>query len=164
MSQIEIRHVEPEDYTQIHQLYSQEQVYSDTLQLPHPATAHWLKRSGNQETGAYRLVACFGERVVGMIGLHLEQNMRRRHAASFGMAVHPEFQGQGIGSQLLAAALDLADNWLGISRVELTVYVDNPAAIALYKKFDFIVEGTSEAFAMRNGKLVAVHHMARIKG
>lgn len=163
MSQIEIRHVEPEDYAQIHQLYSQEQVYSDTLQLPHPATAHWQKRTGTQEAGAYRLVACFGERVIGMIGLHLEQNMRRRHVASFGMAVHPEFQGQGIGSQLLAAALDLADNWLGISRVELTVYVDNPAAIALYKKFGFIVEGTSEAFAMRNGELVATHHMGRIK-
>ncbi len=163
MSQIEIRHVEPEDYAQLHQLFSQESVYSGTLQLPYPATAHWQKRASSEQPGVYRLVACFGERVIGQITLHVEQSMRRRHVANIGMAVHPEFQGQGIGSQLLAAALDLTDNWLGISRVELTVYVDNPAAIALYKKFGFIVEGTAEGFAMRDGKLITTHFMGRIK-
>lgn len=163
MSQIEIRHVEPEDYAQLHQLFSQEQVYSDTLQLPHPATALWQKRTAGDQPGTYRLVACFGERVIGQISLHVEQSMRRRHVASFGMAVHPEFRGQGVGGKLLAAALDLCDNWLGISRVELTVFVDNPSALALYRKFNFTVEGTSEAFAMRNGQLVAVHHMGRVR-
>jgi len=163
MSQIDIRHVEPEDYSQLHQLFSHEQVYSDTLQLPHPASALWQKRTTEERPDTYRLVACFGERVVGQITLHVQPQIRRRHVASFGMAVHPEFQGQGIGSKLLAAVLDLSDNWLGISRVELTVFVDNAAALALYKKFDFVIEGTSEAFAIRNGKLISTHHMGRVR-
>ncbi|WAT08434.1 GNAT family N-acetyltransferase [Rouxiella badensis] len=163
MSQIEIRHVEPEDSLQLHQLFCHEEVYSDTLQLPHPATSLWQKRTTEERPGTYRLVACFGERVIGQITLHVEQSMRRRHVAGFGMAVHPEFQGQGVGSHLLAAVLDLCDNWLNITRVELTVFVDNPSAIALYKKFGFGVEGTSPAFAMRNGKLVDAHHMGRVK-
>lgn len=163
MSQIEIRHVEPEDYAQLHKLYSEEQVFGDTLQLPFPASGLWQKRLADIAPGTYNLVACFGERVVGQITLHVNPSMRRRHTATFGMGVHPDFQGQGVGSRLLAAVLDLCDNWLGISRVELTVFVDNPAAIALYKKFDFVLEGTSEGFAMREGKLVAAHHMGRVR-
>ncbi len=42
----------------------------------------------------------------------------------------------------MAAALDLADNWLNLSRVGLTVYVDNSAAVTLYKRFGFEIEGT----------------------
>ncbi|MEG3133665.1 GNAT family N-acetyltransferase [Rouxiella sp. T17] len=162
MSQIVIRHVEPADYEQLHQLYSQEQVFSDTLQLPYPASGTWQKRLEVPQAGTYNLVACFGERVVGQITLHVNPTMRRRHTASFGLGVHSDFQGQGIGSKLLAAVLDMCDNWLGISRVELTVFIDNHAAIALYNKFDFVVEGTSEAYALRNGKLVSIHHMGRV--
>ena len=164
MSKIEIRHVEPADYAQLHQMFSLEPVYSDTLQLPHPASSLWQKRITEERPGTYSLVACLGERVVGQLTLHVEQSMRRRHVANFGMAVHPEFQGQGVGSQLLAAALDLCDNWLNILRVELTVFVENASAIALYKKFGFSEEGTLPAYAMRNGKLVDVHYMGRVRG
>jgi ribosomal protein S18 acetylase RimI-like enzyme len=51
------------------------------------------------------------------------------------MSVHDEFCGRGIGSALLAAFIDLSDNWLNLKRLELTVYVDNEPAIRLYKKF-----------------------------
>ena len=163
MSQIEIRHVEPEDYRQLQQLYSQEQVYSDTLQLPYPAAGLWQKRIADIQPGTYNLVACFGERVVGQITLHINPTPRRRHVATFGMGVHPDFQQQGVGSKLLAAVLAMCDDWLNVSRVELTVYVDNLAALALYKKLGFVIEGTAEGFAMRNGQLVAVHHMGRVR-
>ena len=38
--------------------------------------------------------------------------------------------------------IDLAENWLGLTRIELTVYADNASAIALYKKFNFEVEAS----------------------
>ena len=37
----------------------------------------------------------------------------------------PSWQGMGVGTALMRAALDLADNWLGLRRVELTIYADN---------------------------------------
>ena len=49
-------------------------------------------------------------------------------------------------------------------RVELTVYADNDAAIGLYKKFGFSVEGLSPSYAMRDGELVDTLHMGRIRG
>ena len=59
--------------------------------------------------------------------------------------------------------LDLADNWLNIRRIELTVYSDNEAAVALYKKMGFVIEGEGKDFAFRNGRYVDAYYMARIR-
>ena len=75
----------------------------------------------------HQLVACVDGDVVGEISLWTENNPRVRHIAGFGMAVRDDWQGKGVGSALLEAALDLADNWLGVTRVELQVYTDNRA-------------------------------------
>ena len=41
--------------------------------------------------------------------------------------------------------------------------MDNAAAIALYEKFGFEVEGTHRRLAFRDGEYVAVYSMARLK-
>lgn len=58
------------------------------------------------------------------------------------MAVRDDCQGQGVGTALLRAALDLADHWIDVRRLELEVYTDNAPAVWLYQKFGFGVEGT----------------------
>ena len=79
------------------------------------------------------------------------------------MGVHDDFQGRGVGTALMKAALDLADNWLNLKRVELTVFTDNARAVYLYEKLGFAVEGTHRAHAFRNGEYVDSYSMARIK-
>jgi len=64
---------------------------------------------------------------------------------------------------LIAAMVDLADNWLGLRRIELSVYTDNAPAIHLYGKFGFVIEGTARQFALRNGVYVDAHMMARLR-
>jgi putative acetyltransferase len=76
--------------------------------------------------------------------------------------VYQAYIGIGVGSKLLEAALDLTDNWLNVTRVELEVYIDNKSAISLYKKFGFEIEGTSKNYAFKNGKYVDTLFMARI--
>jgi hypothetical protein len=78
------------------------------------------------------------------------------------MAVHESAQGQGVGSALLDALLDLSDKWLGLLRLELCVYVDNKVGIALCSSRDFNVEGIARAYALRDGKLVDAFLMARV--
>ena len=68
-----------------------------------------------------------------------------------------------IGTALLKELVDLAENWVGVTRIELTVYTDNAAAIALYEKLGFVIEGTSRNYALRNGEYVDVYQMARLK-
>ena len=58
-------------------------------------------------------------------------------------------------------ALDVADNWIGYTRLELTVYTDNAAAVALYRKAGFVIEGTARRYALRNGEYVDAYMMAR---
>lgn len=163
MQEINIRHSNNKDIEAIHKIYSDTNAYSGTLQLPFPSLALWESRLENLPQGIYSLVAEIDNEIVGQIGLHAEQNPRRKHVATFGMGVREKFQGKGVGSKLLSSVIDLAENWLNIQRIELTVYTDNDSAIVLYKKHGFIIEGESSMFAFRNGQYVSAYHMARVK-
>ncbi len=95
--------------------------------------------------------------------LSVEPRPRRSHVATFGMSVDAAFHGRGVGSALMREMINLCDNWLRIERIELTVFADNSSALALYRKFGFEIEGTGRKFALRNGKYVDAHFMARLK-
>ena len=87
--------------------------------------------------------------------------MRRRHACVLGISVIGHAQGKGVGSALMKALIDYADNWTTFLRIELTVYADNTNAIALYKKFGFEQEGVLRNYSLRNGRFDDVITMAR---
>ncbi|WP_413112107.1 GNAT family N-acetyltransferase [Thaumasiovibrio sp. DFM-14] len=159
---ITVRKSEPSDAQLIKAIYECKQAYSSTLQLPHPTVEMWTKRMANIPDNVHSYVAELDGIVVGNLGLEICTNPRRRHVASFGMGVKDDEMGKGVGSALLSTAVDLADNWLNLKRLELTVYVDNKPAIGLYKKFGFVIEGESALYAFRNGEYVSVYHMARL--
>ena len=90
--------------------------------------------------------------VLGLVMLTVESNPRRRHTGGLGIMVRTDCQGQGIGTALLEAVLDLADNWLMLHRVELEVYADNGDAIRLYQRFGFETEGRKREAAVKAGR------------
>ncbi len=79
------------------------------------------------------------------------------------MGVHDDWQGKGCGSALLEAALDLADNWMDLRRIELQVFADNEPGRRLYERFGFEIEGTLRRFAFRGGEYADVYAMARLR-
>ena len=88
------------------------------------------RAAGWRLDGAF--VAVAGTEVVG--ALHVE---RSRHGfGELGMAVAREWRGRGVGSALLAAAIDWARQQ-GLHKLSLEVFPHNAAAIALYRKFGF---------------------------
>ncbi|WP_299789584.1 GNAT family N-acetyltransferase [uncultured Shewanella sp.] len=157
-----IRHTEPGDFVGIQALYAQAGAYSGTLQLPHPSQHLWQQRLAAPGPDSYSLVAEANGIIVGQIGMDLMSSPRRRHVGNIGMAVCSNQQNRGIGAQLLAAMLDLANNWLAVTRIELEVYTDNEAAIALYEKYGFVKEGTAKNYAFRDGRYVDAYLMARV--
>lgn len=163
MSEITIRALEPSDIEAVHEIFRCPRVVANTLQLPWRSLEYTRERFGRVQADAHVLVAVVDGRVVGNIGLQIEQGARRRDVGSFGMSVHDDFQGRGIGTALMAAMIDLADNWLGLRRIEMEVWADNEAAIRLYRKFGFEVEGTGRQYARRAGQFVDALFMARLK-
>lgn len=161
---LHIRRAEPDDYIAIHEIYSSPKAFAGTLQLPYPSREQWRQRLAVPGDDTYDLVAVIGDRVVGMLGLHTFANKpRRRHAGTIGMGVHDDWQGKGIGTSLMRACVDLADNWLNLTRLELEVYTDNEAAIRLYERFGFEHEGTLRQHAFREGRYVDAYMMARLR-
>ena len=163
MATIIVRGREDRDLEAITEVMNCPGVVHGTLQLPYRSLEDRREQYGQRPPGSHRLVAEFDGRVVGLLGLHMDRVPRRRHCASIGMAVHDAFQGQGVGNALMAAMVDLADNWLNVRRIELTVYTDNPAAVHLYEKFGFVIEGTHRDYAFRNGVYVDAYAMARLR-
>jgi L-phenylalanine/L-methionine N-acetyltransferase len=165
-SAIVIRRPRPEDAAAILATMNDPGVLPGLLQLPYATEAMWRKRIEEMPVGPTTaelfIVAECGGKVVGNAGCHPLQHVRRRHAAGIGMAVAKDAQGQGVGSALMAAIIDWADNWAQLLRLELTVYTDNDAAVALYRKFGFLHEGTHRAYALRDGVYIDAHCMARL--
>lgn len=160
---ITIRAVEPADFPAVKAIYEQPGAYTGTLQMPFPSEHSWRERLAKPPGDAWFLVACKDTMPVGHIGLMIAPNPRRRHSAHIGMAVRDDHAGRGIGEALMRSVLDIADNWLALTRVELTVYTDNDRAIALYRRVGFEVEGTLRRYAFRNGEYVDALTMARLR-
>jgi putative acetyltransferase len=161
---IEIRRVEPGDYKAVCEVHAQPNALRGTLQLPFPSEEMWKKRLEGSADEKYMLVACIEGEIVAMAGLDLfPKSPRRRHAGHIGLAVHDKWQAKGVGTALMNALVDVADNWLNLSRLELTVFTDNEPALKLYRKLGFVVEGTHKKFAFRDGEYVDVYAMARVR-
>jgi len=137
--EITIRRAEPDDYEKIWQVFNDSTVVWGTLQLPYPTKESWRQRLQNSER--IGLLAFdengYQDEAIGYLGLGTRDRPRTKHVGDIGMGVREAWQGQGVGSALMAAAVDMADRWLNIVRLELHVYTDNEPAIHLYKKFGF---------------------------
>ena len=103
--------------------------------------------------GVHLLVAEIAGAVVGFAELiRSPSHPRHAHVAELNMVcTHPDHVGRGVGRALTEAVIDLADNWLNLHRLGLTVFVDNPRAIGLYESLGFQHEGVMREFGFKRG-------------
>jgi RimJ/RimL family protein N-acetyltransferase len=95
------------------------------------------------------LVAEVGGAPVGELGLRLAGY----GVADLGMAVAAGWRGRGVGTALLAEAIDRARK-AGAHKIALQVWPHNAAAIALYERFGFEREGyLRRHYRRRSGEL-----------
>ncbi|NBB50303.1 GNAT family N-acetyltransferase [Rhizobium sp. CRIBSB] len=133
-----------------------------TMRLPYHGVEEITRGIEQQASGVTGLVAFLDGTIVGDLGLQPAKG-RRAHAGTIGMGVHDKFTRRGIGRALLGEAIAMADDWLNLRRLELTVYTDNAAAISLYQSFGFQIEGTMTDYAYRAGQYVDAFTMARLR-
>lgn len=162
-----IRPARVEDATGINYIRRMRGVMENILALPSETISVSEKYLSNDDPNRYQFVAVVEKDsksvVIGTASLHVNSIPRMRHSASLGIMVHKDYQGMGVGERLMKTLIDLADNWLMLIRLELTVFVDNEKAIALYKKMGFEYEGTLRKAAARDGEYVDEFTMARLR-
>lgn len=91
--------------------------------------------------GSLGLVAEAKTQVVGYCFLHAMDLAVTRHVVRVSMAVHPTWEGLGIGRSLLQTGIEWAKENQEVKKIELNVRPTNPRALSLYKKFGFKTEG-----------------------
>jgi putative acetyltransferase len=158
-----IRTVQQGDVEDLFAIFSHPSVGRTTLQMPSQEISLSEKRVAKSPRGFYRYVAEVDGKAVAAVSIYHKDNPREAHAAGLGMSVHPDYWGQGIGSQLMEAMIDLADNWLNFKRLDLEVNTDNVAGIKLYQKYDFEIEGTYRFHAFGDGRWADSYFMARVR-
>ena len=135
LAAFEIRPARPEDARQLVELFVAVACERDGIATEPPIDTEARQRqfaAAADET----IVAVSGGEVVG--SLHVEPS--RFGTAELGMAVARPWRGRGVGSALLAAAIDHGRS-RGLHKLSLEVFPHNQAAIGLYRKFGFVEEG-----------------------
>lgn len=161
--EITVRTAEPGDAEAIWKCYTAPGVVRNTLQLPYRSLESVRDLLTKRGEGDHILVAVVEGQVVGVIGPHTSSRPRVNHRVEIGMMVRDDWQSKGVGAAIMRAVIDLADKWLNLTRIELTVFTDNERAIALYRKFGFEIEGTLRKYAFCDGRFVDAYAMARVK-
>ncbi|NKB82976.1 GNAT family N-acetyltransferase [Brucella grignonensis] len=121
-------------------------------------TRQWLSNLKDRHTV---ILAILEGKIVGSCDI-CRADGRRIHSGTIGIGVHDDYQGQGIGTGLMHQIIDVADNWLNLHRLDLTVFADNDHAIRLYQNFGFEHEGVLRSDAFRDGEFVDCIMMGRL--
>jgi putative acetyltransferase len=162
MSELLIRPVRAEDAEALNELRRRDAVAQFIPSFSSERESYTRKYIEGFGSNDHVFVAELDGRVVAQAGLHVREG-KMRHSAWVGIAVHDAFYGRGVGRALMEKLLDLADRWLGLLRVDLTVVANNTRAIGLYEKLGFVLEGTQRKASYYDGQYWDVLCMARVK-
>lgn len=157
-----VRPVHEDDAPAVWRIARQQGVIETILALPSDRLQQRIETLQGLTRDDHWFVAEVEGEVVGLAGLHVGSG-RLRHSGDIFLFVAHESQGQGIGARLLEALLDVADNWLMLRRVELTVFAENARAKALYERHGFVVEGLRKMSVISEGELHDEYLMARYR-
>ncbi|MGN7738528.1 GNAT family N-acetyltransferase [Pseudomonas sp. 22526] len=154
-----VRAMADSDWPALAEIFEQPLFRYWTLRMPYQSANDAKRLVENRASSGLSLVAEQDGMVVGCAMLYRFQG-RRQHVADFWMGVADRHHRQGIGSAILKELTTTASKWMNITRLELTVFIDNEPAIELYKKYGFTQEGIHKKFAYRDGEYVDALSMA----
>lgn len=123
---------------------------ADECHLSHFQTVLEHSLNSGINIGAYD-----GDKLVGFIYAYKSGLKVFNHVlGSMTLGVHPQYQNQGIGKELLSRFMLTVQLQKNLTRIELFTVEVNQQAIKLYESFGFKQEGVFQDRAILNGKLV----------
>lgn len=164
-----IRHPEPKDVDAY--LAFQPQIAAETTytlqtigQKLEPTKIQEAWERSIKDPLAQRAAVFSGERMVAQIFFHPEYQPPHpwtKHVGYFGMFVHQEFWGEGIGRRLLEI-IEKHALVNGITRIDARVRTKNERGVKLYTRMGYEIEGTRKDAALINGEMHDEYYIAKL--
>jgi putative acetyltransferase len=162
--ELTIRAASVDDHPAVHEILMSSHVLRGTMRVPWSPAEQTHERL-SPARGVVQLVAEAAGEVVGFAEMitHPDEP-RARHAGEINLvAVRESWLGKGVGKALCAELVDLADNWLNLTRLGLIVFEGNEQAVGIYERLGFAHEGTMRRFGFGDGAWMDAHVMGRIR-
>lgn len=132
--------------------------YTPTTELKEEAMFQVEQESNN----TYRFIIEDEEEYIGYCGI-TGINWHSRRAELFIRIAEKDKWKKGIGKEATNLLIKFAFNDLNLNKIFLTCFTDNTNALNLYKKFNFITEGTLRQHHFCNGKYKDMEIMSLLK-
>jgi len=109
--------------------------------------------------GDIQMIAVVHRQVVGWCDIVSQQWPGFEGVGRLGMGVDKEYRGQGLGTRLATLTMEAAFA-RGFRRIELEVYASNEAAVHVYEKLGFVIEGRKIRARFLDGEYYDILQMA----
>ena len=106
------------------------------------------------------IVAELGGKIIGLALCRDHLHPSLSGMVQLTLCVDREHRRRGVGTALLHRSVQWAEA-NGVRRLQLAVIANNGAALATYRKLDFVIEGTLKKAAIIGGRTHDIHVMAR---
>ena len=109
------------------------------------------------------LLALLNDEIAGLVNITADQRKRVRHIGDLFIVIGKKYWNNGLGSLLLEEVVEWAQASGILRRLQLTVQTRNQAAVHLYQKQGFVIEGRQERGAyIEEGGFIDVYQMGRL--
>lgn len=115
----------------------------------------------NENEKSRIFVAQEKDRILGYMFVRNEKPNRISHRAYIVVGIHSDSRGKGIGKALFIHMMDWAKK-VNLHRLDLTVIAKNEAAVALYKKMGFEIEGVKRDSLLIDNEYVDEYYMSKL--
>lgn len=105
----------------------------------HRQREHLRRTQGKPD--ALALIAEHDDEIIGFLTMEPGRRRKIGHTVELGMSVREDWRGKGVGRELLEKAEEWARSVETIEKICLNVFSDNIAALRLYQKAGFVIEG-----------------------
>ncbi|MEA1883868.1 MAG: GNAT family protein [Thermotogota bacterium] len=136
---------------------------TDEMKLDVTYEKQMIKLHDQRENSVF-FIAVERDKVIGMLNFVGGNRSRDMHDGEFGLSVHKDYFGRGIGSMLMDQIMRWGQNNKVIKRMTLFVMHSNKRAINLYKRYGFSIEGVRrKAVRFEDGRVQDLIMMGILK-
>lgn len=166
---VRLRALEPEDEPLLHEWYNDPEVYG-TLGGPgypksHALEKEWIEKNSKPsfEKTEFGIVALADGQLIGSISLRKTSPENR--SADLGLAIgNTSRWGQGYATDALRVVCRFGLEYMNLHRIELGLYEGNAAALRVYEKVGFQLEGRKRETAFFAGSYRSELVMGLLRG